>query len=111
MFLRKLEFVLSAAAGLVVVVVGLFRGAELTWVLWQLLISLAVFYILGAILRIYLQSRVFPVIIEDEDIEMSFDNEELEILNEELAAKAAADDAAFDDGLDVKAEEEEFAGV
>jgi len=78
--------------GLVVTILGLATGRELTNVLFDLLIVLIVFYVLGLVLKTYLLKKVFP---PSED----------EFLSDEFLASLAEDsmEDAEGEGIDVDA--------
>lgn len=75
MFLKKLEYILCFAAGLIVTVVNLVVGRDLAVVLFHLLIVLLAFYIFGVIVRVILQKKVF-LDVNPEDVNFALEQGE-----------------------------------
>jgi len=74
-FLKKLEYILCFAAGLIVTVVNLVVGRDLAVVLFHLLIVLLAFYIFGVIVRVILQKKVF-LDVNPEDVNFALEQGE-----------------------------------
>lgn len=66
MFLEKLPIFLSLIAGLVVLIFGIVLNSGLVAVLSRLLIALISFYLMGIIIKMTLDYKVFPKPIEEE---------------------------------------------
>ena len=65
--LEKLEIILCLVAGLAVTVVNIILGRYLTDVLIHLIISMAVFYVLGFIAKMFLR-KIFPPPSEEDEV-------------------------------------------
>ncbi|MCL2752844.1 MAG: hypothetical protein FWE44_01690 [Defluviitaleaceae bacterium] len=74
MLLKKLEYILCFAAGLIITVVNLVVGRDLTTVLFHLLIVFVAFYIFGVIVRVILQKKVFYTAPQ---VEFAIENEQV----------------------------------
>ncbi|MCL2235546.1 MAG: hypothetical protein FWB98_03770 [Defluviitaleaceae bacterium] len=64
---EKLEIILCLVAGLSVTVVNIVLGRELTNVLFDLLISMVAFYIIGLIVKAVLR-KIFPPATEEDEL-------------------------------------------
>jgi len=78
MILEKLNIIICLLGGLAVVIVSIITGQELSRALLDLFIALVVFYILGGIIKFYLDKKVFPKPIEPEEIEEGSGEEAIE---------------------------------
>jgi len=88
MFFEKFPIFLSLFAGLIEVVVGIIIGAEPGDIFTRLIITLIVFFVLGAGIKLYLRKTVFAVdeITEQaDDAETKEENEEDGNFEEEFA--------------------------
>ncbi|MCL2619549.1 MAG: hypothetical protein FWD97_01270 [Defluviitaleaceae bacterium] len=65
--LEKLEIIICLVAGLAVTVINIILGRDLTEVLLHLIISMAVFYILGLVVKKLLR-KIFPPPVEEDEI-------------------------------------------
>jgi len=95
MLLDKFEIFLPLFAGLILLIMGILMNLTFPAILLRLLIVLVVFYIIGAIVKAYLRSRIFPPAAVDvqETYESGPDSDE-------TVATAATEGYSFDDGIE-----------
>jgi len=78
--LDKLEYIVSLLAGLGVLIGGFLLRQELVTVLFNLIIVMLIFYIIGLVVRIYLRAKIFPIPVEEDEAI----DEDYELLDDEL---------------------------
>ena len=85
MILEKLNIIICLLGGLAVVVVAIITGKELSAALLDLSIALVVFFIMGSVIKLYLDKKVFPKPEEPEESEEGLESleEEAESFDEE----------------------------
>ena len=89
---EKLEIILCLVAGLSVTIVNIVLGRELTNVLFDLLISMVAFYIIGLIVKAVLR-KIFPPATEEDELLSEYFLEDFEDTSE-LDSVAAAEQIA-----------------